>query len=130
MQAANSRPVTPVANFCVKSVKQNPLVVYTRGWLFDLENMKKSLWNLPFIAIVFAIAFSWPEGSSAVLSNEQRVVAEAWSIVDSTFVDRTFNDNDWMKIRQTLVKREYSSREAVRTAFVYVPDVFFTALHI
>jgi hypothetical protein len=34
------------------------------------------------------------------------VVAEAWSVVDATYVDRTFNNNDWFKIRQDVVKRK------------------------
>jgi hypothetical protein len=101
-------------NMCVRSEKHNPLY----GWLSDLDHMKKILQALPIIAIVFTAAFACPESSSAVLSNEQRVVAEAWSVVDSTFVDRTFNDNDWMNIRQKLVKREYKSREEVRAALV------------
>ena len=128
MEAANSRPV---ANFGVERLKTNPLVLYPCGWLSDLETMKRALWNLPILAIAITAAFLCPESSSAVLSNEQRVVAEAWSIVDSTFVDRTFNDNDWLKIRQTLVKREYSSREAVWTAIVQIPDCLssITALH-
>jgi hypothetical protein len=35
-----------------------------------------------------------------------QVVAEAWSVVDATYVDRTFNNNDWFKIRQDVVKRK------------------------
>ena len=75
---------------------------------------KKTVLNLHVaLLILIAPVFSLPVESNAVLSNEQRVVAEAWSIVDSTFVDRTFNNNDWLKLRQTLVKRQYGSRDEV-----------------
>ena len=125
MQAANTCRV--IDDICVKCAKPSPLVFQQPcGWLSDLETMKKTLWNLPIIAIVLASAFSCPESSFAVLSNEQRVVAEAWSIVDSTFVDRTFNDNDWLNIRQTLVKREYNSREAVRATHCILLSIFTT----
>jgi hypothetical protein len=113
MQAASSHPAT----MCVRNAKQIPMY----GWFSDLETMKANFLNLPIIAILIAAAILCPESSSAVLSNEQRVVAEAWSVVDSTFVDRTFNDNDWMSIRQKLVKRDYKSREAVMAAILQSP---------
>ena len=49
--------------------------------------------------------------SPAELSPEQKVVAQVWSVVDQGFVDRTFNNNDWMKLRQKAVKRDFASRD-------------------
>ena len=39
------------------------------------------------------------------------MVAQVWSVVDQGFVDRTFNNNDWMKLRQKAVKRDFASRD-------------------
>ena len=45
------------------------------------------------------------------LTPEQKMAAEAWRTVDSTFLDRTFNGQDWFKLRQNLVKAKYESME-------------------
>jgi hypothetical protein len=108
-----SRPSSSAFGYCrLSSAKsqENENVMAS-----SLASVSKFLSRLPVaLLLISAATLSLPEESSAVLSNEQRVVAEAWSIVDSTFVDRTFNNNDWLKIRQTLVKKQYNSREEVR----------------
>ena len=67
----------------------------------------------------FVIAFSagttspLPADASSYtsLSPEQKFVAEAWREVDSTYLDRSFNGQDWFKIRQELVKKKYKSMD-------------------
>jgi len=43
------------------------------------------------------------------LSPEQKMVAEAWRTVDSTYLDRTFNGQDWFQMRKDLVNKKYKS---------------------
>eukprot|EP00977_Amphora_coffeiformis_P018972 scaffold6829_cov171-Amphora_coffeaeformis.AAC.2 len=50
------------------------------------------------------------------LSDEQKVVAEAWRLLDNSFLDRTFNGQDWFKLRQDLVKHKYKNIEEARAA--------------
>jgi len=45
------------------------------------------------------------------LSDEQKAVAEAWRIVDNNFFDRTFNNQDWFKMRQDSVKKKYKTMD-------------------
>mmetsp|Transcript_1903 Transcript_1903/g.2553 ORF Transcript_1903/g.2553 Transcript_1903/m.2553 type:complete len:497 (-) Transcript_1903:3211-4701(-) len=48
-------------------------------------------------------------------SEEQKVVAEAWRIVDNNFIDRTFNNQDWFQIRQdAVVKHKYKNIQEAR----------------
>lgn len=54
------------------------------------------------------------------LSDAQRLVAEAWRIVDNAFVDRTFNNLDWFSVRMKAVKRKYTS---VNEAYVAIRDM-------
>lgn len=54
------------------------------------------------------------------LSDAQRLVAEAWRIVDNAFVDRTFNNLDWFSVRMKAVKRKYAS---VNEAYVAIRDM-------
>jgi carboxyl-terminal processing protease len=43
-------------------------------------------------------------------------VAEAWRLVDNSFIDRTFNGQDWFKLRQDNVGRKYKNMDEARTA--------------
>jgi carboxyl-terminal processing protease len=54
--------------------------------------------------------------SYASLSPEQKMAAEAWRTVDSTFLDRTFNGQDWFQMRQELVKEKYKSMDDAHDA--------------
>lgn len=42
-------------------------------------------------------------------TEEQKFVAEAWRIVDNTYLDRTFNNQDWFQIRENAVKKKYKN---------------------
>lgn len=48
-------------------------------------------------------------GSYGSLSDEQKVVAEAWRLVDNSFLDRTFHGQDWFQLRETYVHQKYKS---------------------
>jgi carboxyl-terminal processing protease len=58
---------------------------------------------------------SWAENFGS-MSDEQKAVAEAWRIVDSTFLDRTFNGQDWFKLRQDAVSKKYKNMEEAQVA--------------
>lgn len=51
-----------------------------------------------------------------VWTDRNRLAAEAWRKVDELFYDRTFNGQDWFKLRQSIVKKSYSSDSEVYTA--------------
>lgn len=63
------------------------------------------------------------------LSEEQKAVAEAWRVVDNTFIDRTFNHQDWFQMRQDIVqKKKYKNineaREAIATMMSSLGDKY------
>ena len=39
-------------------------------------------------------------------TDEQKLVAEAWRLVDNSFLDRTFNGQDWFQLRQDYVLKQ------------------------
>lgn len=41
----------------------------------------------------------------------RELIDEVWQLIDRTYVDATFNQNDWQAIRQEYLGREYSDRE-------------------
>jgi carboxyl-terminal processing protease len=72
------------------------------------------------IAGLVALSATTPLASVAAdygsFTPEQKLVTEAWRVTDSTFLDRTFNGQDWFKIRQDLVKRKYKSMDEAQNA--------------
>eukprot|EP00960_Hanusia_phi_P066320 766375-Hanusia_phi.AAC.1 len=58
-----------------------------------------------------SVLLASPTISHADFTQEQALAADVWSVVDATFVDRTFNNHDWMKLRQNVVKRDYTDRQ-------------------
>lgn len=42
-------------------------------------------------------------------TDEQRFIAEAWRTVDSVYIDRTFNSQNWFQMRQDAIKKKYNN---------------------
>jgi len=49
------------------------------------------------------------------LTDEQKAVAEAWRLVDNSYIERTFNNQDWFGIRQDAVKKKYKNMDEARS---------------
>lgn len=59
-----------------------------------------------------------PAGASdyGSLTEEQKLVAEAWRLVDNSFLDRTFNGQDWFRLREDYVHQRYKSLPEAQAA--------------
>ena len=70
------------------------------------------------MSLCFVPFASEPAHASAYasLTPEQKMTAEAWRTVDSTFLDRTFNGQDWFQLRQELVKKKYKTMDEAHDA--------------
>mmetsp|Transcript_32450 Transcript_32450/g.44314 ORF Transcript_32450/g.44314 Transcript_32450/m.44314 type:complete len:114 (+) Transcript_32450:74-415(+) len=44
-----------------------------------------------------------------VWTDRNRLAAETWRAVDEGYFDRTFGGQDWFKLRQSVVKKKYTS---------------------
>ena len=55
------------------------------------------------------VATAWDDSPKAVLD-------EAWQIVNRDYIDPDFNHVDWQAVRQSLLARDYTSREAAYDA--------------
>ena len=74
------------------------------------------------LAVIVLSASLGLGGSPAIASDygsltvEQKAVAEAWRLVDNSFIDRTFNNQDWFQLRQDNIKRKYKSMNEAQDA--------------
>lgn len=80
---------------------------------FPMRQTIQSSFAAIFISMFTMVGTPAPAtaASYASLSPEQKFAAEAWREVDATYLDRTFNGQDWFKMRQELVKKKYKSMD-------------------
>ncbi|MBC6435039.1 PDZ domain-containing protein [Nostoc sp. HG1] len=75
-------------------------------------------WVRSLFGFVLAIAVTWSvlAPSAHALTEEQRLVNEVWRIVDRSYVDSSFNHQNWWAIREKYLKQPLPNREASYTA--------------
>lgn len=84
-----------------------------------LSGIGKSMKTLSAAALIASTTLSIPGNSLAAGPNwndRNRLAAETWRTVDENFLDRTFNKQDWYKIRMETVKKKYDTDEEIYAA--------------
>ncbi|NES93729.1 MAG: hypothetical protein F6K32_00405 [Desertifilum sp. SIO1I2] len=64
-------------------------------------------WLLLPMAIA-ALSFSSP---AYALTDEQKLFNEVWRLVDRSYVDETFNHQNWWLVRQKALSKPFANRE-------------------
>lgn len=65
------------------------------------------------MALVLFLGVAAP---AIALTEEQKLVAEAWRLVDRAYVDDSFNHQNWWLVRQKAMKQPLNTREQAYTA--------------
>ncbi|NJR49368.1 MAG: PDZ domain-containing protein [Leptolyngbyaceae cyanobacterium CSU_1_3] len=65
--------------------------------------------------LLLAIALGGFAPSAYALTEEQRLVNEVWRMVDRSYVDSSFNHQNWWAIREKYLKQPMPNREAAYT---------------
>jgi carboxyl-terminal processing protease len=74
------------------------------------------------IALGTAVIVGWnvygPKMPPILVSQDpsKEVVDEVWTVVQSQYLDATFNGNDWIAVRQDYLNRQYDNRKAAYEA--------------
>lgn len=66
------------------------------------------------LAVVIATIGWMP--SAAAFSEEQKLLLQSWRLVNQSYLDASFNHQDWWKVRQQFLNRPLASREATYDA--------------
>lgn len=69
-----------------------------------------------FLLLLLLVTFFYSATPAIALTNEQRLVAEAWRLVDRAYVDDSFNHQNWWLVRQKALKQPLNDREQTYTA--------------
>ncbi|AFY44998.1 carboxyl-terminal processing protease CtpA [Nostoc sp. PCC 7107] len=67
-----------------------------------------------FLAFYLAVGAFIP--AATALTNEQKLVSEVWRIVNRSYLDETFNHQNWASVRQKALEKPLTSTEAAYTA--------------
>ena len=77
--------------------------------------MVKKVFSIALIAFFwFASCLYSPDASA--FTEEQKLVLQSWRIVNQSYLDETFNHQNWWKLREKLVKKPLRDREETYTA--------------
>jgi carboxyl-terminal processing protease len=69
--------------------------------------LKRVFW----VAVLFVIFLGWWTPSAAAFTEEQKLVLQAWRIVNQAYVDETFNNQNWWLVREKFLKRQLTDQE-------------------
>jgi carboxyl-terminal processing protease len=84
---------------------------------FDIYQMRKNaFWvTLLFVVSLFLGSIGWTQ-SAAAFTEEQKLLLQSWRLVNQSYLDETFNSQNWWLVRQKSLKKPLSSRDETYTA--------------
>lgn len=82
-----------------------------------MVDMPKRIVRLGVLLILpMLLVFNVWTKPAVALTDEQKLVVEAWRIVNRTYIDDTFNHQNWSSVRQQLLKQPIENEEAAYKA--------------
>jgi carboxyl-terminal processing protease len=77
----------------------------------------KQIFRVAVLLILsFSVALSSWIAPAFALTKEQKLVSEAWRIVNRTYLDDTFNHQNWALVRQKVLKQQLNDEESAFNA--------------
>jgi carboxyl-terminal processing protease len=79
--------------------------------------MQKQVFRVGFsLFLAFCLAMGVVIPQAAALTSEQKLVSEVWRIVNRSYLDDTFNHQNWADVRQKALSKPLKSQEDTYTA--------------
>jgi carboxyl-terminal processing protease len=78
--------------------------------------LKKVFWVSLLTLVCFVTSSFWYTPTAAAFTEEQKLLLQSWRIVNQSYVDDTFNDQNWWFIRQKFLKKSLNNREQTYVA--------------
>ena len=74
--------------------------------------MQKRFFSIAFL-IILQISFTWITWTNPVLAltEDQKIFSESWRIINSSYVDESFNHQNWWYIREKMIRQPFQNRE-------------------
>ena len=79
--------------------------------------MVKKVFSLALLSLFcFLSSFGWYVPDARAFTEEQKLLLQSWRIVNQSYLDETFNHQNWWRLREKYVKRSLRDREETYTA--------------
>ncbi|HAN73978.1 MAG TPA: carboxyl-terminal protease [Planktothrix sp. UBA8407] len=74
--------------------------------------MQKRFFSIAFL-IILQISFTWITWTNPVLAltEDQKIFSESWRIINRSYVDESFNHQNWWYIREKMIRQPFQNRE-------------------
>lgn len=78
--------------------------------------MLKKVFAIAFLVTLWLTAFGWYTPEVYAFTEEQKLILQSWRIVNQSYLDETFNHQNWWKMREKYVKKPLRDRQETYTA--------------
>ena len=78
--------------------------------------MVKKVFSLALIAFFWFASFCWYAPEAQAFTEEQKLLLQSWRIVNQSYIDETFNHQNWWRLREKYVKKPLRDREETYAA--------------
>jgi carboxyl-terminal processing protease len=78
--------------------------------------MPKRIIQVGLLLVLLSLTWLGWSPTAQAFTEEQKLVNEAWRIVNRAYVDASFNDQNWTMVRQRLLQQPLANRDAAYTA--------------
>ncbi len=73
--------------------------------------VRRSFWITTLVFLWSITSLIWFTPSAQAFTEEQNLLLQSWRIVNQSYVDETFNHQNWWQLRQKLVKKPMKDRD-------------------
>ncbi|MEM8674489.1 MAG: carboxyl-terminal processing protease CtpA [Cyanobacteria bacterium P01_G01_bin.67] len=78
--------------------------------------MVKKVFSIALLIMFWLTSFGWYSPDALAFTEEQKLLLQSWRIVNQSYLDETFNHQNWWKMREKYVKKPLRDREETYTA--------------
>ncbi|MEM7759289.1 MAG: carboxyl-terminal processing protease CtpA [Cyanobacteria bacterium P01_A01_bin.40] len=78
--------------------------------------MVKKVFSIALMIMFWLTSFGWYSPDALAFTEEQKLLLQSWRIVNQSYLDETFNHQNWWKMREKYVKKPLRDREETYTA--------------
>ena len=78
--------------------------------------MVKKVFSLALITLFWFVSLCWYIPDAGAFTEEQKLLLQSWRIVNQSYLDETFNHQNWWRLREKYVKKPLRDRQETYTA--------------
>ncbi|MEO0837210.1 MAG: carboxyl-terminal processing protease CtpA [Cyanobacteria bacterium J06642_3] len=78
--------------------------------------MLKKVFAIALLTMFWLTSSAWYAPEAHAFTEEQKLLLQSWRIVNQSYLDETFNHQNWWKMRERYVKKPLRDRESAYTA--------------